>query len=355
MASAPVFISYASQDQKVAGTICSALEARGLPCWIASRNIGPGENFQESIVQALRSAQVMLLVFSSNANNSNEIKKEIVLAGQHHVTVVPVRVEDVAPNDALAYEFATRQWIDLFKDWEKEIERLAEQISAILRSKWSSGPSHAAIATERAAPARGGTASRRHIPIALSAAVVVALLLIGGVALYTTGFIGTPQQSGDEVAWSIAVRVGTAAAFNEYLKAFPTGAHAQEAQLRIADLTALAAHSKNFDGTWLTTISCANRERLLGYTIQFSAQVKDGDYHGLSGTEGTPASLMLDGKIQADGTGSLFAKGLVGSIAAAGVPIGTPYFYHVAAHFDDKSGTGHRLDGRPCNLTFVKQ
>ena len=66
----------------------------------------------------------MLLVFTSNANNSDEIKKELVLAGRHHVTVVPVRVEDVVPNDAFSYEFATRQWIDLFKNWEQEIELL---------------------------------------------------------------------------------------------------------------------------------------------------------------------------------------------------------------------------------------
>jgi hypothetical protein len=39
----------------------------------------------------------------------------------------------VAPNYALAYEFATRQWIDLFTDWEHEIERLASQIGDILR------------------------------------------------------------------------------------------------------------------------------------------------------------------------------------------------------------------------------
>ena len=40
---AKVFISYSSEDQKVARTICSALEKRGLPCWIASCDVGPGE------------------------------------------------------------------------------------------------------------------------------------------------------------------------------------------------------------------------------------------------------------------------------------------------------------------------
>ena len=127
-----IFISYSSIDRKVAETICAALEARDYPCWISCRDIGAGENFQESIVKAIRSAKVMLLVFTSNANNSNEIKKELVLAGRYHVTVVPLRVEDVVPNDAFAYEFATRQWIDLFKDWEREIGRLTSQIGSIL-------------------------------------------------------------------------------------------------------------------------------------------------------------------------------------------------------------------------------
>src|ERR1700682_4066049 len=123
--SAKVFISYSSQDQKVARTICSALEKRGLACWIASRDVRPGENFMEAIVKEIRAAKVMVLVFSSNANNSDEIKREVVLAGQYKLTVMPVRVEDVAPNDALAYQFATRQWIDLFEDWEQQIEHLS--------------------------------------------------------------------------------------------------------------------------------------------------------------------------------------------------------------------------------------
>jgi TIR domain len=137
-----IFISYSSRDQKVAETICDALQSRGHTCWISCRDIGPGENFQESIVKAIRTAKLMLLVFTSNANNSNEIKKEIVLAGRYHLTVVPVRVEDVVPNDALAYEIATRQWIDLFMDWGREIERLSSQIGSILAegSGFSSDP-----------------------------------------------------------------------------------------------------------------------------------------------------------------------------------------------------------------------
>ena len=117
---APIFISYSSKDRDIAETICKGLEARELELLDFVPDVRPGDNFQEAIVRALRSAQVMLLVFTSNANNSDEIKKEVVLAGRHRVTVVPVRVEDVVPNDAFSYEFATRQWFDLFKNWERE-------------------------------------------------------------------------------------------------------------------------------------------------------------------------------------------------------------------------------------------
>ena len=130
---APVFISYSSKDSKVARTICSSLESRGLSCWIASRDVGPGENFMEAIVRAIHAAKVMVLVFSENAHNSDEIKRELVLAGNAKVTVIPVRVEDVAPRDSFAYQLATRQWIDLFEDWESQVERLSTWIAGSLK------------------------------------------------------------------------------------------------------------------------------------------------------------------------------------------------------------------------------
>jgi hypothetical protein len=90
--------------------------ANNLPCLGGARLLlldcgarcRPQQEFSGGLVKALRNARLMILVFTSNANNSNEIKKKVVLSGRHHVTVVPVRVEDVVPNNALAYAFATR-------------------------------------------------------------------------------------------------------------------------------------------------------------------------------------------------------------------------------------------------------
>jgi hypothetical protein len=125
-----IFLSHSSLDRKVARLLCESLENRGFGCWIAERDVGPGENFQAAIVHAIRSAKAMVLVFSDNANNSDEIKKEMALAGQSRLIVIPARVEDVTPDAAFAYELAIRQWVDLFEDWERAIQRLVRQLEA---------------------------------------------------------------------------------------------------------------------------------------------------------------------------------------------------------------------------------
>jgi hypothetical protein len=133
-ATAPIFVSHSSRDRKMAETICRALEARGLRCWISSRDVAGGDNYQAAIVRAIRQARIMLLVFTENANNSDEIKKEIALASRNKLTVIPLRIEDVLPNEALDFEFATRQWIDFFADWEQALDTLCTRVSGILQS-----------------------------------------------------------------------------------------------------------------------------------------------------------------------------------------------------------------------------
>lgn len=132
---ADVFISFASKDRKVATTLCQSLERRGVKCWISARDILPGENFQVAIVQAIRHARILLLVFTANSNNSEEMTKELALASQQKMIVIPLRVEDVTPSDAFAYEFATRQWIDAFADWEFAIDQLCQRIGNALEAQ----------------------------------------------------------------------------------------------------------------------------------------------------------------------------------------------------------------------------
>ena len=127
----PVFISYATADRKQALAVCKAIERRGPQCWISTRDVAPGDNYQEAIVRALRAARAMVLVFSEAANNSDEIKKELSLASRYHVPVMALRIEDVEPNDAFAYELSTRQWIDAFEGWDKSLDALVGRLKQV--------------------------------------------------------------------------------------------------------------------------------------------------------------------------------------------------------------------------------
>jgi hypothetical protein len=123
-----IFLSHVSADRALANEIRAALRARRLQVWMADRDVRPGDNFQEAIVHAIRAAKVMLVVFTAHANKSDEIKKELALAARHHLTVIPLRFENIAPNAALSYELVTRQWIDLFADRESAMQDLITRL-----------------------------------------------------------------------------------------------------------------------------------------------------------------------------------------------------------------------------------
>jgi formylglycine-generating enzyme required for sulfatase activity len=174
---APVFVSHSSRDLKPVRALVDALEAHGIACWISERDIAAGDNYGDSIVDAIEKASAMVLVFSSAANDSDEIKKEVALASQRRITLVPVRIEDATPSKAFRYELATRNWIDVFPDWDAGVAKLSERLAAIL----------ALPPSERATPApTPAPAPPRSNAAAYGLGAVVALAVVAGVAWFAT-------------------------------------------------------------------------------------------------------------------------------------------------------------------------
>ena len=59
-----VFISHSSKDRAVGEAACAALERAGHRCWIAPRDIMPGEDYGEAIVDGIRASRIFLLIVS---------------------------------------------------------------------------------------------------------------------------------------------------------------------------------------------------------------------------------------------------------------------------------------------------
>jgi hypothetical protein len=128
-----VFISYSAQDKPIADAVCATLEAHGIRCWIAPRDILPGIDWGEAIIDGIAESKMMVLIFSSNANKSSQIKHEVERAVHHCLPIVPLRVEDVVPSKSLEYFISTPHWLDaLTPPLEQHLARLAQTAKLLI-------------------------------------------------------------------------------------------------------------------------------------------------------------------------------------------------------------------------------
>jgi hypothetical protein len=107
-----VFISYSSSDKTTADAVCARLEADGVRCWIAPRDVMPGMDYGQAIVEAIQGARLMIVVFSSHANESKHIKREVERAVSHGLVVLPFRIENALPSASLEYFIGSVHWLD---------------------------------------------------------------------------------------------------------------------------------------------------------------------------------------------------------------------------------------------------
>jgi TolB-like protein/tetratricopeptide (TPR) repeat protein len=111
-AASKVFISYASQDVPVADMVCAALETAGLPCWIAPRDVRPGESYAAAIVQAINSCRMLVLVLSKSAIDSPHVLREVERASSKKRPVLSVRMDATPLPPELEYFLSANHWLD---------------------------------------------------------------------------------------------------------------------------------------------------------------------------------------------------------------------------------------------------
>jgi hypothetical protein len=125
-----VFISYSTLNKAVADAVCARLEARGCRCWVAPRDIPPGTEWGEAIIDGIRGARIFVLIFSAGANASPQVRREVERAVGHGLPVLPFRIEDVVPAKSLEYFISNQHWLDaLSPPLEHHIDRLAEAVT----------------------------------------------------------------------------------------------------------------------------------------------------------------------------------------------------------------------------------
>jgi hypothetical protein len=137
-----VFISYASSDKAVADAVCSQLEStHRIRCWIAPRDVTPGASWAESIIDALDGSKIMVLIFSSKANASMQIEREVERAVHKGINIIPLRIENTVPTKTLEYFISAPHWLDaLTVPLEQHINTLAVSVKALLAKQGATVP-----------------------------------------------------------------------------------------------------------------------------------------------------------------------------------------------------------------------
>lgn len=128
-----IFISHSSKDDSVANALCDYLEMHNIKCWIDHRDATPGSPWENSIVDAIKDSNLMLLVFSEQANLSRHVGRELTIGGKNEMDIIPLRIEDVEPSGKFEYYLGDTQWYNAIgTSLDNHLNKLTDHIKAIL-------------------------------------------------------------------------------------------------------------------------------------------------------------------------------------------------------------------------------
>jgi hypothetical protein len=128
-----VFISHSSKDKAMADAICAGLEARGIHCWIAPRNIIAGQNYAGQIYKAITNSKAFVILLSENSADSSHVLREVEIAVEGGAVIVPFRIQEVVISDDLKYYLNKVHWLDaLTPPIESHIGKLIDTLGTII-------------------------------------------------------------------------------------------------------------------------------------------------------------------------------------------------------------------------------
>ena len=182
--STDVFLSYSTKDAAITEKICATIESRGVRCWMAPRDVQPGTSYAQSIIEAINSSPVMVVVLSKNSDQSEQVQREVERAGSRKgMALIPVRVENILPSGHMEYFLSAQHWLDAFQPpLQPHLDRLAQTVVATLaRKRGEPVPPIHVSAPARPQP-KISDSKMKSLVAAIASAAMVLTLTIGYLA-----------------------------------------------------------------------------------------------------------------------------------------------------------------------------
>jgi adenylate cyclase len=100
-----IFLSYSRKDSSEALALASRLREHGIEVWIDQEGINVATIWSTEIANAIRDAQVFVILLSELSLGSGNVRKEIALASQYGRPILPLDLRPVRIPDELADYF----------------------------------------------------------------------------------------------------------------------------------------------------------------------------------------------------------------------------------------------------------
>lgn len=211
MSKQTIFISYAHANSEAVLEVIKKLTHAGLTVWYDAF-IKPGSDWDESIENAIRSSDIILVFLSKAANDSKNVKQEYSFAIDENKTIIPIFLESVeAP-----FRLRLNQSFDFTKNKNLAIENLLLRLQSpdgIYKAKQASALSKFVTKSKE---------SLRYV-----AGVLVLFLAIAIYIIFFTGDTNSQENTQTEENaqteettpedWATTTSEGTADDYYEYV------------------------------------------------------------------------------------------------------------------------------------------
>lgn len=129
-----VFVCHHAEDRDRAAQLVRELEAAGIPCWIASRDVAPGASWGNAIADAASTSRAVVLILSAYAAASPSILAEVQFASVAGATIIPFALGEYALSPQLASLLADVDGIDASRlGFERAMQDLIRSLCGLLR------------------------------------------------------------------------------------------------------------------------------------------------------------------------------------------------------------------------------
>jgi hypothetical protein len=113
----------------------------------------------------INASRLMVLIFSSNANGSPHVQREVERALHRGMTIIPFRIENVAPAHGLDYFLSLPNWLDAFTPpLEPHLRSLVKAVKELLQLPNTEMAASAATANVPHSLAETGGTMLRRLP-----------------------------------------------------------------------------------------------------------------------------------------------------------------------------------------------